>query len=201
MPQVAINVPRFGGPTLVGEWTIADTDCALYLNAVGEGYGPLYFGLTCAFRSRWEGTYSGTEGTAATGPGCAGGNCTCAPANANSEDYSAVYKEFLSDFYIAQVQSFDGGKNLIKLVEQLRRLLGLVLLVQSFSSIQLISRTWDTENATQCRVHRPASDSFLGSYRKLLDGGIVDLQQSPDSRFNCSGATPNYTSLGLSESF
>jgi hypothetical protein len=63
----------------------------------------LRFRLTGVARSRWEGTYSGTKGTTAAGPGCAGGNCTCAPANADSSDYSDVYKEFLSDFYIAQV--------------------------------------------------------------------------------------------------
>lgn len=63
------------------------------------------FRLTYVVRSRWEGTYSGTKGTTAAGPGCAGGNCTCAPANADSLDYSDVYKEFLSDFYIAQVCS------------------------------------------------------------------------------------------------
>jgi hypothetical protein len=62
------------------------------------------FRLTVS-RSRWEGTYSGTKGTTVAGPGCAGGNCTCAPANADSLDYSDVYKEFLSDFYIAQVHS------------------------------------------------------------------------------------------------
>jgi hypothetical protein len=61
--------------------------------------------LTSLARSRWEGTYSGTKGTTAAGPGCAGGNCTCAPANADSLDYGNVYKEFLSDFYIAQVYS------------------------------------------------------------------------------------------------
>ena len=31
-------ITRFGGPTIVGEWTVADTDCGVYLNSVGEGY-------------------------------------------------------------------------------------------------------------------------------------------------------------------
>jgi hypothetical protein len=34
----ALTVTRFGGPTIVGEWSIADTDCAVYVNAVGVGY-------------------------------------------------------------------------------------------------------------------------------------------------------------------
>jgi hypothetical protein len=29
---------RFGGPTIVGEWSIADTDCAVFVNSVGSGY-------------------------------------------------------------------------------------------------------------------------------------------------------------------
>ena len=35
----------FGGPTIVGEWSIADTDCALYLNSVGQGYLQAICGL------------------------------------------------------------------------------------------------------------------------------------------------------------
>lgn len=36
---------RFGGPTIVGEWSIADTDCAVYVNSVGQGYLLALYGL------------------------------------------------------------------------------------------------------------------------------------------------------------
>jgi len=87
----------------------------LMQSALGIVNGYL-LGSNCALRSRWEGTYQGTKGTTAAGPACAGGNCTCAAANADSSDYSAVYKEFLSDFYIAQVQSLVNDRNLMDLV-------------------------------------------------------------------------------------
>lgn len=51
-------------------------------------------------RSRWLGTFPTDTGEL----GCAGGvDCSCTDANANSSEYSDVYKNFLSDFFVAQV--------------------------------------------------------------------------------------------------
>ena len=71
-----------------------------------KGISQLYAVYKLVYRSRWEGTYSGNAGTVANGPGCATGvGCSCSEANANSSDYSDTYKQFLSDFFIAQVNS------------------------------------------------------------------------------------------------
>ena len=98
-----------------GRLRIQTVQFMLMQSALGIVNGHL-LGINCGSRSRWEGTYRGTKGTTAAGPGCAWGNCTCAAANAESSDYSAVYKEFLSDFYIAQVQSLVNDRNLMDLV-------------------------------------------------------------------------------------
>jgi glucan 1,3-beta-glucosidase len=89
------------GPTLCGEWSQADTDCALYLNDVGVG-------------SRWEGTLNSPNASlAVTTPQCPSGTgspaCECADANAAPSAYSAVYKQWLLQFAEAQMQSFEKG--------------------------------------------------------------------------------------------
>jgi hypothetical protein len=96
---------RFGGPTIVGEWSIADTDCAPYINSIGEGYHLALLVYLIASSTRWEGTYNGAFGTSNPGvPGCAlATNCSCTSANAQASAYSAAYKTFLADYFIAQV--------------------------------------------------------------------------------------------------
>jgi glucan 1,3-beta-glucosidase len=93
------------GPTLCGEWSQADTDCATYLNNVGVG-------------SRWEGTLNmvSTPGGSLDGsvfsPTCPTANsprCSCSNANASPSSYSAGYKQWLRDFAEAQMFSFEQG--------------------------------------------------------------------------------------------
>ncbi|KAH0339843.1 glycoside hydrolase, partial [Aureobasidium melanogenum] len=93
------------GPTLCGEWSQADTDCATYLNNVGVG-------------SRWEGTLNmvSTPGGSLDGsvlnPTCPTANsprCSCTNANASPSSYSAAYKQWLLDFAEAQMYSFEQG--------------------------------------------------------------------------------------------
>lgn len=93
------------GPTLCGEWSQADTDCAMYLNNVGVG-------------SRWAGTLNmvGTPGGSLDGsvltPTCPTANqprCNCDLANADPSTYSAVYRQWLRDFAEAQMDSFEKG--------------------------------------------------------------------------------------------
>ena len=103
------------GPTLCGEWSQADTDCAQYLNNVGVG-------------SRWEGTlnFASAPGTNPAGGGGVGGSsdgsvltptcptkntpqCQCGPANADASGYSEEYKKWLLMFAEAQMHSFEQG--------------------------------------------------------------------------------------------
>lgn len=93
------------GPTLCGEWSQADTDCATYLNNVGVG-------------SRWEGTLNmaSTPGGGSSGsvlsPTCPTKNnprCDCDPANADTSSYSDQYKQWLMMFAEAQMHSFEQG--------------------------------------------------------------------------------------------
>lgn len=93
------------GPTLCGEWSQADTDCAEYLNNVGVG-------------SRWEGTLNmaSTPGGSGDGsvltPTCPTKNspqCTCDGANADPSQYTDEYKKWLLMFAEAQMHSFEQG--------------------------------------------------------------------------------------------
>lgn len=93
------------GPTLCGEWSQADTDCAQFLNNVGVG-------------SRWQGTLNtvNTPGGSLQGstldPTCPTMNsprCSCTEANADPSTYSPVYKRWLKDFAEAQMTSFEKG--------------------------------------------------------------------------------------------
>lgn len=82
------------GPTICGEWSQADTDCAEYLNDVGRG-------------TRWEGTLdpSSTKAycpTADTGP-----TCSCADATADPTTYSSAYKQWLQMYAEAQMSAFE----------------------------------------------------------------------------------------------
>ncbi|KAF2837643.1 glycoside hydrolase family 5 protein, partial [Patellaria atrata CBS 101060] len=88
------------GPTMCGEWSQADTDCAPNLNNVGRG-------------NRWEGTLNtGNKSTSVLSPTCPTKNdpkCDCGPANADPADYSDAYKKWLLYFAQGQMESFEKG--------------------------------------------------------------------------------------------
>lgn len=85
------------GPTMCGEWSQADTDCAEYINNVNMG-------------TRWEGTYNtGNASTSVLTPQCPTQDCACDPANADPASYSEAYKKWLYQFAIAQMISFEVG--------------------------------------------------------------------------------------------
>ncbi|RPA96649.1 glycoside hydrolase [Choiromyces venosus 120613-1] len=97
-PQMAKSVDTSTGfgPTVVGEWGQAETDCTPHLNNVGVG-------------SRWEGTLnSGDPLTQTNVPSCPGGKgCSCDGANTSPSNYSKAYKKFLLMFAEAQMDSFE----------------------------------------------------------------------------------------------
>ncbi|KAI9866066.1 MAG: hypothetical protein M1830_006021, partial [Pleopsidium flavum] len=87
------------GPTLCGEWSQADTDCAQYLNNVNVG-------------ARWTGTMNTNDPkTQVLSPTCPknAGVCECDDANADPSKYSALYKQWLQMFAEAQMASFEKG--------------------------------------------------------------------------------------------
>jgi glucan 1,3-beta-glucosidase len=87
------------GPTLVAEWSQADTDCTRHLTNVGWG-------------NRWTGTYdTGNASTDILTPRCptTDERCECGDANAESGRWSASYKLFLRMFAEAQMASFEKG--------------------------------------------------------------------------------------------
>ncbi|KAJ5513247.1 Glycoside hydrolase superfamily [Penicillium fimorum] len=89
-----INTTTSGwGPTICGEWSQADTDCAQYVNNVGRG-------------ARWEGTYD-TSSTKAYCPTADKGTCSCADANQDPSDYSDTYKKYLQTYAEAQMSAFE----------------------------------------------------------------------------------------------
>lgn len=87
------------GPTLCGEFSQADTDCAQNLNNVNVG-------------SRWTGTMNTQDpSTRVLSPTCPSQNppCDCTPANADPSQYSDSYKQFLQMFAEAQIFAFEKG--------------------------------------------------------------------------------------------
>ncbi|KAJ5688783.1 glucan 1-3-beta-glucosidase D [Penicillium macrosclerotiorum] len=90
----AINSTSSGwGPTICGEWSQADTDCAEYLNNVGRG-------------TRWEGTYDTSSSTMYC-PTADSGTCSCTNANADVSEYSDAYKKWLQTYAEAQMSAFE----------------------------------------------------------------------------------------------
>ncbi|KAL2866457.1 putative exo-beta-1,3-glucanase [Aspergillus lucknowensis] len=93
-----INTTSAGwGPTICGEWSQADTDCAKNLNNVGRG-------------TRWEGTYDPDDDTVY----CPTADddsapCSCRSANADPSDYSSDYKTFLQTYAEAQMSAYETG--------------------------------------------------------------------------------------------
>ncbi|KAI9759573.1 MAG: hypothetical protein M4579_002239 [Chaenotheca gracillima] len=97
--QASMNTATGFGPTLCGEWSQADTDCAQYLNNVNVG-------------SRWEGNMNLNDPSLdVLSPSCpkGGGQCECDDANADPSKYSTVYKQWLQVFAEAQMASFEMG--------------------------------------------------------------------------------------------
>ncbi|KAF8429655.1 glycoside hydrolase superfamily [Tirmania nivea] len=92
--------PKTGfGPTMVGEWGQADTDCTQYLNNVGVG-------------TRWEGTlkYGANDPANVLTPTCPNKfQCSCTKANETPDKYSDEYRLFLKTFAIAQMDAFEYG--------------------------------------------------------------------------------------------
>ncbi|QSZ35967.1 hypothetical protein DSL72_007089 [Monilinia vaccinii-corymbosi] len=97
--QISMNKNTGFGPTMVAEWSQADTDCATYLTNVNQG-------------NRWEGTYNTGDPTSAQlTPDCPAKDrtCSCKEANADPSTYSDSYKSFLKMFAQAQMHSFELG--------------------------------------------------------------------------------------------
>ncbi|KAJ5083149.1 Exo-beta-1-3-glucanase [Penicillium angulare] len=91
----AINSTSDGwGPTICGEWSQADTDCAKYLNNVGRG-------------TRWEGTYDTSSSTQYCPTANDDGGCSCDGANAAVSEYSDAYKKWLLYYAEAQMSVFE----------------------------------------------------------------------------------------------
>ncbi|KAL2174472.1 glycoside hydrolase family 5 protein [Thermothelomyces heterothallicus CBS 202.75] len=87
------------GPTLIAEWSQADTDCARHLTNVGWG-------------NRWTGTYVTPDGSGdVTTPRCPtmDSSCSCDQANSPASQWSDPYKRFLKLFAEAQMSSFEKG--------------------------------------------------------------------------------------------
>ncbi|KAK0742505.1 glycoside hydrolase superfamily [Apiosordaria backusii] len=87
------------GPTLVAEWSQADTDCARHLTNVGWG-------------NRWTGTLGpGGQRPKELRPRCPAQDrtCSCEEANAQPDRWSDGYKRFLKMFAEAQMSSFEKG--------------------------------------------------------------------------------------------
>ena len=80
------------GPTMIGEWSQADTDCVRHLNGYNGG-------------SRWEGTFGESMGV----PMCPTGDeqCRCELANSDPTSYTDEYKLFLKTFAISQMDAFE----------------------------------------------------------------------------------------------
>lgn len=97
--QESMDTATGFGPTLVAEWSQADTDCAKDLTNVGWG-------------NRWTGTYvTGNSSLDITTPRCptTDSQCDCDQANAPASAWSDTYKQFLLMFAEAQMTSFEKG--------------------------------------------------------------------------------------------
>jgi glucan 1,3-beta-glucosidase len=85
-----MNTATGFGPTMVGEWSQADTDCASYLNGVGNG-------------ARWIGTFAQTK------PECPtlDSQCSCDLANSDASTFTSDFKQFLLTWAEAQMFAFE----------------------------------------------------------------------------------------------
>ncbi|KAG2175164.1 hypothetical protein INT44_007652 [Umbelopsis vinacea] len=80
------------GPTIVGEWSAADTDCAMWLNNVGQG-------------SRWDGTFYDEQGNLAN-KSCP--KCSC-KYRSEASVWPSGYQQFLQMYVDAQIDAFSGS--------------------------------------------------------------------------------------------
>jgi len=76
---------------IVGEFSLATTDCAKWLNGFNHG-------------ARWDGTYSTDNNTLQ--PICE--NCTCVDDN-NVETFTPSYRLFLKNFFESQIAAWERG--------------------------------------------------------------------------------------------
>ncbi|KAL1871179.1 hypothetical protein VTK73DRAFT_2230 [Phialemonium thermophilum] len=147
--EQSMNPATGFGPTLVAEWSQADTDCAKYLTNVGWG-------------NRWTGTYnSGDPSTQALTPRCptTDDRCECGDANADPDQWSDTYKQFLRMFAEAQMTSFEKGWGWFYWV-------------------------WDTESAPQWSYKKGMAAGILPTkaYEKSFDctGSIPSFSDLPE---------------------
>lgn len=94
--KAGINPATGFGPVMVGEWSQADTDCARYLNGVGNG-------------ARWNGSFYSGPGTESPYCPTKDSKCSCDEANAAVADFSDDYKTFLQTWAQAQMSAFENG--------------------------------------------------------------------------------------------
>ncbi|KAK3692838.1 glucan 1,3-beta-glucosidase 2 [Podospora appendiculata] len=95
--EQSMNTATGYGPTLIAEWSQADTDCAKHLTNVGWG-------------NRWTGTLvAGDPKVDATTPRCPlmNAQCSCGIANSQPDQWTDDYKTFLRMFAEAQMTSFE----------------------------------------------------------------------------------------------
>ncbi|KAG0224493.1 hypothetical protein BGW42_005066 [Actinomortierella wolfii] len=85
-PDMTSSQRNFG-PSIVGEFSVAVNDCARFLNGIGNG-------------ARYDGTF---DGQPAVSP-----NSTCTNEN-NAATYSAEYKTFLRNYFLAQIEAAEQG--------------------------------------------------------------------------------------------
>ncbi|PHH53642.1 putative glucan 1,3-beta-glucosidase D [Ceratocystis fimbriata CBS 114723] len=80
------------GPTMVGEWSVADNDCTKYLNGANAG-------------ARWDGSFETNNGMS----WCPtqDDRCTCEHSLGSPKDYSDSYKSFLYTFATAQMEAYE----------------------------------------------------------------------------------------------
>jgi len=90
MKDVEFN-EKFNIKTIVGEFSLATTDCARWLNGFNHG-------------SRWDGTYA-TDNKPLQ-PICE--NCTCKDDN-NINNFTPTYRIFLKNFFETQITAWEKG--------------------------------------------------------------------------------------------
>ncbi|KAJ1675171.1 hypothetical protein EV182_001785 [Spiromyces aspiralis] len=87
-------------PVVTGEWSLATSDCAKWLNGFGNG-------------ARWDDTFADLNSHEKVGPSCPGkNNCQCSgdgPGGSDVSKFSAGYKSFLREFAEAQINAYERG--------------------------------------------------------------------------------------------
>lgn len=86
------NLTTGFGPTIVGEWSAADTDCALWLNNVGQG-------------SHWDGSFYEADGTKQEKI-CE--KCSCKYRN-DASLWPSQYRDYLKMYVQGQLDAFSNS--------------------------------------------------------------------------------------------